>query len=290
MRILLFWMERNGARDHSLLVLRSDFSMCSPWRSVQVKSNAYNSVLKSRCVDCVCCFVVIRVYGNRMAAYEVIGKRATMEDRSFLHAGGGELNHLVDTLAIAGVCDGHNGDYVASFLQHRLPSVFRCLLKERIERKEEVLSPVKTDQKKKRSLGIKRFLKRSLGFPADSKLRYNSEFAVSEEDVKQSIVSACATCDAEIMGLDFQRQKLLLSEGSKVDAAPFAGSVALMSVMFLRTKGEEAIPTLCIANIGDCRAVLSREGVSSPIFPILMLIEFLGCHSTDTRSQTSFTT
>mmetsp|Transcript_1333 Transcript_1333/g.1401 ORF Transcript_1333/g.1401 Transcript_1333/m.1401 type:complete len:570 (-) Transcript_1333:130-1839(-) len=174
--------------------------------------------------------------------------------------------------AFFGIFDGHNGHYVSEALQSSLYQLFG-------ERWEEAAEEVN------------KRLRYSNQSDIDEK-----ELSLSERAVT-CITAACAQLDRAVLGHDLEKQRLLQAERSdneevrnkKVshikETFSFAGSTAVVMVAFRErlpaqlstaksawdTEGASPPPPspqsegavrLVLANVGDCRAVLSDAGTA----------------------------
>jgi serine/threonine protein phosphatase PrpC len=88
-------------------------------------------------------------------------------------------------------------------------------------------------------------------------------------------MDACAVLERQIVEIDVERQKKLLASnkesqgGGMADAHSFAGSVAAVIVIYPTQSnlGDYSSKIeLTVAHVGDCRAVLSDNGVSFNCF------------------------
>ncbi|RYH24738.1 protein serine/threonine phosphatase 2C family protein [archaeon] len=175
--------------------------------------------------------------------------RAYMEDRSYSEVKVEEREHEHrPSAAMFAVFDGHNGDYVAQALKERYGSQFMQLLKEYEDR-------VKAGQ--------------------EDKGHYEAKIGSVFE-------KANALLDRDILEKDYARQQKSLHSGIQ-DMQTYAGSVGVVAVVMPAHNVSPALQRqssrvealnprdgqsngkrlqVFISHVGDCRAVLSHDGVA----------------------------
>ncbi len=168
--------------------------------------------------------------GVKYAKHEDIVSRSYMEDRSYACVNIPGCGEDFRPVAMFAVFDGHNGDYVASHLQSQYVSVFTNTLKE-----------VEND--------------RSIQFFS---FEARMEKVFEETNLK---------IDRELLERDYQRQQKTMNVKSGIqDLQTYAGSVAVVAVVVPFIPSIQSVYNIksgvevFISHIGDCRAVLSRDG------------------------------
>ena len=186
----------------------------------------------------------------RYGKCENIVSRSYMEDRSYsmIHCERRVQEGKLDC-AIFGVFDGHNGEYVAQYLQDYYGDTFLQLLANMEEQTE---------------------------FNVNDYINGNYEHKISEVFEETN-----AKLDREILSKDYQRQQKNLRSGIK-DMQKFAGSVGVVAVVMpsrvpikqLNTgqhtsrrslSGIYSAQQVFVSHVGDCRAVLSHDGQAVPL-------------------------
>jgi hypothetical protein len=141
------------------------------------------------------------------------------------------VQHL--KMAYFGVYDGHNGYYVAEYLQ----KVLHRTLYEMIACTQQAQTHTKTEP-----------IKNGAAEPGHF--------------ISSCWMNACITTDREIIYNDFKRQSAGLHSGT-LAMEVFGGSVAAMCLLVEdATKPASERLTAYMAWVGDCRAVISDHGVS----------------------------
>lgn len=167
--------------------------------------------------------------GIKFARCEDIVSRSYMEDRTYCC-----LNEptvaATRPVALFAVFDGHSGDYVASQLQSQYARVFTQLYTEKMENTSD----------------------RSL-----QDLSYEAKMERVFEKTSQRL-------DREILEKDYLRQQKSLRCG--IQDLVYAGSVSVVAAVipFVQTMQSvysiKAGVEVFLSHVGDCRAVLSRDG------------------------------
>lgn len=154
-------------------------------------------------------------------------------------------------IAYFGVYDGHSGYSVAEYLEQKLHKAFY-----------DVLLAVQRTQQRGQTLRVPPLLSSPLAAPSSEPTTYLST----------SFHDACTSTDREIIEIDFRRQKQGLHSGTLASEV-FGGSVAAMMAIVRDRRMSSSTPLTCVlAHVGDCRAVLSDNGVR---FFIVSCCDFL---------------
>lgn len=163
-----------------------------------------------------------------------------MEDRIYLNSsepariGKRNIPQHKFPLALLAVFDGHGGDYVAAALQRMLGSTFSKFLADHME---------------------------VLDFNDYEQLTTDGAY---EGCIAQVFQDTCALMDSDILEKDYARQQKNIHNGIQ-DFQTFAGSVAIMMAILPAVRVDPMDATkqgveIFIAHVGDCRAVMSRDG------------------------------
>jgi protein phosphatase 2C family protein 2/3 len=166
--------------------------------------------------------------GVKYAKHEDIVTRSYMEDRSYACVNIPGCGEDFRPLALFAVFDGHSGDYVAAHLQNQYVNVFTNVLKD-VER--------------------------------DAQMQHFSFEARMEKVFEETNLKI----DRELLEKDFQRQQKNIKSGIQ-DIQTYAGSVAAVAVVVPFIPSIQSVYNIksgvevFISHIGDCRAVLSRDG------------------------------
>jgi len=134
-------------------------------------------------------------------------------------------------MAVFGVFDGHSGEYVAQYLQTHYANTF-CAAFNALESKVD-----------------------SAHLPPDSGA-YEARVAKIFEETNAKI-------DRKLLENDFERLQKNIKSGIK-DLQSFAGSVSVVAVVMPALHVPGAMQVL-ISHVGDCRAVLSHDGVAAQL-------------------------
>jgi serine/threonine protein phosphatase PrpC len=187
----------------------------------------------------------------RFSRFDSIGLRPYMEDRVFIC---GDLQReynktqthatklTVPSLKMAyfGVYDGHNGYYVAEYLQKQL---HRTLFEMIANKQSQSASPA------------------SKLLPANK--HHSGLFAdqTNANWLQDCWLYACTAMDREVIYNDFKRQSAGLHSGT-LAMEVFGGSVAAMCLLVEdMTRPSNDRLSAYMAWVGDCRAVVSDNGV-----------------------------
>lgn len=163
---------------------------------------------------------------------ENIVSRNYMEDRSYACAMEADrIKHGLPPIAVFGVFDGHSGEYVAQYLQTHFASTF-CAAYHALESKVDLAH-----------------------LPPDS-CSYEARVAKVFEETNAKI-------DRQLLANDFERQQKNIKAGIK-DMQTFAGSVSVVAVVMPALHVPGAVQVF-ISHVGDCRAVLSHDGVAAQL-------------------------
>lgn len=187
----------------------------------------------------------------RCGKNENIVSRSYMEDRTYISTQQwikAKHGNRLD-VAIFGVFDGHNGEYVAQHLQDQYAPTFLTFLNQMEDKNELSLNDY---------------------------INGNYEHLIS-----QVFEQTNAKLDREILMRDFIRQQKSLKAGIK-DISKFAGSVGVVAVVMpsrvpikqlnsgnhtsrRSLSGIYSAQQVFISHVGDCRAVLSHDGQAVPL-------------------------
>jgi len=161
---------------------------------------------------------------------ENIVSRNYMEDRSYAcTAEPDRVKKGLSPVAVFGVFDGHSGEYVAQYLQTHYASIF-CAALQALEAKKDLIHS-------------------SCG-------GYEARIAKIFEETNAKI-------DRQILQKDYERQQKNMKAGIK-DMQTFAGSVSVVAVVTPALHEPGAVQVF-ISHVGDCRAVLSHDGVAAQL-------------------------
>eukprot|EP01033_Poteriospumella_lacustris_P008743 gene8744-6283_t len=169
---------------------------------------------------------------------EAQGTRNYMEDRIYAKAlEPSRIGEGLSPLAIFGVFDGHGGDAVAQHLQNRYASVFTSAY---------------------------RALETHLDFAT-----IDPESGIYEAAVARAFEETNARIDRALLEKDYARQQKNMAAGATIgQEANFSGAVGVVAVVAPAKQhfdGGRVAMQVFISHVGDCRAVLSQDGVAKAL-------------------------